>query len=138
MRKLLKIDFVRFCVVGASGFVLNLTILSLLYKGLELPLFFAQLIAAEIALFSNFVLHHAWTYKANKVSKTIPQLALQFHISSWIAIIGSAILVSGGVQWLHLSYFVALVISSVIALGWNFGWTKLVIWRHEGTVEIKE
>jgi dolichol-phosphate mannosyltransferase len=130
MRKLLKFDFVRFCVVGASGFLFNLALLSLFYKYAGWPLFWSQLLAAEIALFSNFILHHTWTYKANKVDKTLLQLIIQFHLSSWVAILGSAVLVNGGVRWLHLSYFLALVMSSAIALGWNFGWTKLVIWKH--------
>jgi hypothetical protein len=25
-----------------------------------------------------------------------------------------------------------LVVSSIIALGWNFGWTKFVIWKRRG------
>ena len=136
--KLLKIDFVRFCIVGASGFLLNFAILSFLYKGLGWPVFLSQLLAGEIALFSNFILHHTWTYKANKVNKTLLQLIIQFHLSSWIAIVGSAALVGSGVKWLHLSYIIALVISSAIALGWNFGWTKFVIWRHHHQEEIKE
>ena len=138
MQRLLKFDFVRFCVVGASGFIINLIILSFLYKGLGWSIFLAQIIAAEIALFSNFLLHHTWTYKANQVDKSLLQLIIQFHLSSWVAIVGSAALVAGGVKWLHLGYFAALVISSAIALGWNFGWTKFVIWRHQHDKETKE
>lgn len=130
--RLLKFDFVRFCIVGASGFALNFTILTILYKYLDWPLFVSQLIAAEVSLFSNFILHHVWTYRANKVDKTVAQLLLQFHLSSWVAIIGSALLVSGGVSWLHLSYLLALVFSSALALGWNFGWSKFVIWKGGG------
>ncbi len=129
MRRLLKFDFVRFCIVGATGFVINFTLLTLFYKVFGWPLFWSQLIAAEISLFSNFLLHHTWTYKANKVDKTLLQLVIQFHVSSWAAILGSAFLVSGGVHWLHLGYLAALILSSVIALGWNFGWTKFVIWK---------
>jgi len=93
--------------------------------------FVAQLLSGEVALFSNFILHHHWTYKGHNVSKTIGRLLVEFHITSWIAIVGSAALVTAGVSLLHLHYFVALVISSIIALGWNFGWTKFVIWRHK-------
>jgi putative flippase GtrA len=131
MHRLLKVDFVRFCLVGATGFVINYILLTLLYKILGLPIFIAQLIAGEIALFSNFLLHHNWTYKHKKITKTIPKLLWQFHVTSWVAIVGSALLVSIGVKVLHLPYFVALVITSVVALGWNFVWSKYVIWHHK-------
>lgn len=92
IKRLLKIDFVRFCIVGGTGFVINLIILTALHRWVSMPIFFAQLIAAEIALFSNFILHHNWTYKNNKVKKSIPTLLLQFHVTSWPAILGSAVI----------------------------------------------
>lgn len=126
--QLLQIDFVRFCIVGASGFVINAVLLMILNKDLHSP-FVAQLIAAEIALFSNFLFHHHWTYKANKVRKTMSKLIVQFHLTSWAAIIGSAALVTVGISKFHLHEVVALAISSGIALFWNFGWSKFMIWR---------
>lgn len=135
--KLIKIDFVRFCIVGASGFFINLGLLTVLYGQLGAPLFVAQLISAEVALFSNFILHHNWTYKSKNVTKSVPNLLTQFHATSWAAIVGSAVMVTVGVRYLELNYFVALVISSAVALAWNFFWTKFVIWRHHHD-EVKE
>lgn len=135
---MLKIDFVRFCIVGGTGFVINLAILVLLTKVFDIRIFIAQLIGAEIALFSNFILHHNWTYKKNKVKKSVVSLILQFHATSWPAIIGSTIMVSVGVSLLHMSQLVALIISSAIALVWNFVWSKYVIWKNITEKEIEE
>ena len=129
--RLRKNDFVRFCLVGGSGFILNFTLLTLLYRILHLPVLFSQLVAGEIALFSNFILHHHWTYKRNKVTKDFKSLLWQFHATSWVAIVGSALLVSFGVHVLNLHYVIALMLTSGIALFWNYAWTKFVIWRHE-------
>jgi putative flippase GtrA len=52
--RLLKIDFVRFCIVGGTGFVINFILLVFLTKVIGLHIFIAQFIGAEIALFSNF------------------------------------------------------------------------------------
>lgn len=131
MKRILGVDFVRFCLVGATGFLINLALLTLLYKILGLPVIIAQLISAEIALFSNFILHHNWTYKHRKTKKSIKTLLVQFHMSSWVAIVGSALLVSVGIGVMDLSYIVALVGSSSVALLWNFLWSKLVIWKHQ-------
>lgn len=129
IRKLLQIDFVRFCMVGALGFSINYVILNLLNQRFHSPLYVAQFVAAEIALFSNFLFHHRWTYKANKVRKTITVLIVQFHATSWIAVIGSVLMVTAGVKIFHLNNFTALAVSSAVALLWNFSWSKYVIWR---------
>ena len=130
-------DFVRFCIVGGTGFIINLVILTLLSKTFNLPIPIAQFIGAEIALFSNFILHHYWTYKYKHVTKSISKLIIQFHVSSWPAILGSTLMVSLGVDVLHMSKLVSLTISSAIALLWNFAWTKFVIWKDVSNKEIE-
>jgi dolichol-phosphate mannosyltransferase len=136
MQALLRSDFIKFCIVGTLGFFINFTILTVLYKVFHSPLFIAQVIAAEIALFSNFLFHHHWTYKASKVCKTLTTLIIQFHLTSWVAVIGSALIVSGGVHVLHLHYFPSLVLAAGGAMLWNFGWSKFVIWRkHQPQTE---
>ncbi len=119
----------RFCLVGALGFLINLVLLDILYKWLHSPLILSQIVASEIALFSNFMFHHRWTYKAHHVRKTITKLIVQFHLTSWVAVVGSTILVTVGVTVFKLDSSVSLVIASAIALFWNFAWSKFVIWR---------
>src|SRR3989344_3343817 len=138
VKNLHKIDFVRFCIVGTLGFIINFGLLTLLFKVLNLHIFIAQLISSEIALFNNFVLHHNWTYKGNMTNKSIKTLLVQFHASSWTAIIGSAAIVALGVRVFHMNYIVALVIASAAGLLWNFGWTKFVIWRHHHEGVLKQ
>ena len=138
IRRLLKIDFIRFCIVGGTGFIINLIILTFLHRYISMPIFFAQLIAAEIALFSNFMLHHNWTYKSHKVKKTIPSLLLQFHATSWPAILGSAIMVSFFEKALNFNELFSLITSSLIALMWNFGWSKYVVWSKVTEKDIQE
>lgn len=134
---LLKLEFVRFCIVGVTGFVINFIILTSLHKALHLEIFIAQLIGAEVALASNFTLHHHWTYKTHHVEKSVPMLILQFHASSWPAIVGSALMVTAGEKLLHLDNLAALGLSSVIALLWNFVWSKYVIWRGTSPAEVE-
>ncbi len=138
IKRLLKIDFVRFCIVGGTGFVINLIILTVFHQAFSMSIFFAQLIAAEIALFSNFILHHNWTYKSHKVKKTVPMLLIQFHATSWPAILGSAIMVTICEQVLGFNELLSLITSSLIALLWNFGWSKYVVWRKVTEKDIQE
>lgn len=137
IRHLLKIDFVRFCIVGGTGFVINFIILTVLTTSLDAPIFIAQFIGAEIALFSNFMLHHHWTYKGHGVEKGILKLIMQFHASSWPAIVGSTLMVTAFEKLLHFDNLMALASASAIALLWNFGWTRYVIWRKVTPAEIE-
>lgn len=136
-RHLIRIDFVRFCIVGGTGFIINFAILTLMNKVFGLPIFISQLIGAEVALFSNFMLHHHWTYIEHNVQKSIPKLLIQFHASTWPAILGSAVMVTAAERYLHFSNLLALMTSSAIALFWNFGWSKYVIWRKVTRAEIE-
>jgi putative flippase GtrA len=138
MQRLLKIDFIRFCLVGGSGFVINIILLTFLTGPVKLSIFWAQLISAEVALFSNFVLHHQWTYKHHEVRKTIHRLLVEFHATTWPAILGSTFLVSTGVHVLHMDKYAALIVSSAVALLWNFSWSKFVVWRDVTVKEAEE
>lgn len=136
--RLLRLDFIRFSIVGGTGFVINFVILTLLHKSLGISVFVAQFIGAEIALFSNFMLHNNWTYKNKKVKKSLMSLIIQFHATTWPAIFGSTFMVASGVKYFHLSNLSALAVSSIVALGWNFGWSKYVIWRSVTEDQIEE
>lgn len=137
IKDLHKVDFVRFCIVGTLGFIINFALLTLLYKGLKMNVFIAQLISSELALFNNFILHHNYTYK-DRSSKSIKNLLIQFHVSSWTAIVGSAAIVTISVKSFHMHYLGALIIASAVGLLWNFAWTKFVIWRHHSNEVVKE
>jgi dolichol-phosphate mannosyltransferase len=134
---LLKIDFIRFCIVGGTGFVINFVLLLLLRKIFHLEIFVAQLISAEIALFSNFMLHNHWTYKSHHVNKSMRTLLIQFHSTTWPAILGSALMVGFGENLFHLSNIAALALSSFVSLLWNFFWSKYVIWRDVTPKEVE-
>lgn len=127
--RIIKVDFIRFCIVGGIGFAINLVLLILLNNILGIEIFIAQLISAEIALFSNFILHNHWTYKNKNVKKTTKTLFIQFHASSWPAILGSTLLVTSAHKFLHLDNLEALILTAIVTLFWNFAWSKFVIWK---------
>jgi len=136
--RLIKLDFVRFCIVGGLGFVINFVLLIGLMKFFGLPVEIAQLIGAEVALGTNFILHHNWTYKKHHVNKSLKSLIIQFHATTWPAILGSTIMVSISVEVFHMNKFLALVISSLVSLGWNFAWSKFVVWRDVTPEEVED
>lgn len=61
-------QLVRFCVVGASGYLINLVVFSVVLKGLGAHYLGAAVVAFCIAWTSNFVLNKHWTFRRHGLS----------------------------------------------------------------------
>ena len=127
--KLTSIDFIRFIIVGGSGFIINTIILTLLYRVGHLPLVVSQLIGAETALISNFTLHNIWTYKNSLGNSSWLRKLIIFHGSSWSGILITTSILLALVNYLHINYLIGLVVASAITMLWNYTWTRFVIFR---------
>ena len=56
-------QLIRFCVVGASGYLVNLVVFSLLVHGLGAHYAIAAIGAFAVAWTNNFVLNKFWTFQ---------------------------------------------------------------------------
>jgi|GEM_PF-527182 len=128
----LKIDFVRFFIVGSVGFTLTAIGLRLFHGMLGIHITLATLMSSEIGLLSNFFFHLHWTYnKVDHSHKTPLTKFVHFHMSSWSGVVLITILESVGVKLLHLNYLVSLVGAAGITMFWNFFWTKYYIFKGQ-------
>ena len=78
-------EFIKFCVVGASGVVVNLGIYVLLTKLQKVPLEFASPIAIEISILSNFMLNNMWTFTRRNTRDALFRKLWRFHMVSGVA-----------------------------------------------------
>lgn len=130
----LKFDFIRFGVVGVSGFIVTATFLWLFHDVLNMNLTLATLISTEIGLISNFIFHERWTYKRqDHGDKPLWLKFVHFHMSSWTALVIVTAVETVGVQVFHLDYRLSLVVAAAITMFWNFFWTKYYIFRNRDT-----
>lgn len=71
--KLLKIKrFLRFQIVSVGGTLVNMGVLWLMYRKLELPLVIASACAIEAAIIHNFTWHYFITWKDRIKKHTVP------------------------------------------------------------------
>ncbi len=63
LRLSLSARFIQFCLVGFSGLFVDLTVFSLLRKGLELGLTRSTILSAEVAIINNFLWNDLWTFR---------------------------------------------------------------------------
>ncbi len=120
--------FARFCVVGGSGVLVNSAILYGLHGLLQVALFAASPVAAEISVLTNFVLNNRWTFGQDRVD--LRRLA-KFNLVSLggLAITTSVLIYLVGQQ--HVFYLVANLFAVAITTLWNFALNLLWTWRSE-------
>ena len=58
----IPVQFVKFCIVGGSGYVINLVVYALLLRGLEIPYALASVGAFTLAATNNYTWNRLWTF----------------------------------------------------------------------------
>lgn len=136
---MLKIDFIRFCLVGGMGFLVNSVFLIFLHGKLNVNIVPAQIIGGEAGLLSNFFWHNTWTYK-HQDHQRIPfwHKFGRFHLSSWSGIVLLTTIVTTGTNLFKLNYMVSLVVAAAVTMGWNFYWTKVYIFKGHTPAVLRE
>ncbi len=144
IKELLFGSFGKFLVVGGLGFVVNFIVLKVLHDSSKWDPFWANLVGAGIAIFSNYNFNNLWTFKDQKISGfgTYIWKMVQFYATSAFGVIfiqsgtifigdkliGPDILLHVGP--LHVRYYLLyFVLGTGLLLIWNFFIYSKFIWK---------
>ena len=119
--------FVKYCIVGGSGTILDVASLYFFVDFLSLPVMLGTFLSFVLAVTNNFILNKIWTFK-NK-SKNYKKLYVKFLIVSVIGLMITLGLMYIFVFLLSIWYIVAKLLTSAIVLVWNFLANKLWTFR---------
>ncbi len=129
-----KIRFIKFGVVGFTGFLVNYLGLELLRR-FGLSTYFATLFATELAIISNFIFNNIWTFKDKTITRIediVPQF-IKFNVSSLFAVIVQPLIVTGATKIFSDTSIVrlgALVFALlVVIVPYNYAVYNLFIWK---------
>jgi dolichol-phosphate mannosyltransferase len=129
-----KQRFIKFAVVGFTGFLVNYLGLELL-KRFGLSTYFATLLATEASIISNFIFNNVWTFK-DKIIKSFKDLMVQFlkfNFSSLFAVIVQPLIVSGASHFFgdtSLVHLGALIFALIfVIVPYNYVVYNLFIWK---------
>jgi dolichol-phosphate mannosyltransferase len=129
------IQFIKFCVVGGSGFLIDMAVLCLLAdpRFLALNVTFSKLCAAETALASNFTWNELWTFRAPVAGSArrrgIVRRFLTFNAICGIGIGLAALLLNlfyFGLKW---NLYVSNIAAIILVTFWNFGLNARFNWK---------
>jgi putative flippase GtrA len=119
-------QLVRFCVVGASGYVVNLAIFAvLIYAGLHyLP---AATASFAVAVVNNYSWNRLWTFRGRRGG--VYNQGLRFFVVS-LGSLGGDLLLLHALVGLHADKLAAQAIAIVLVTPLNFLGSKL--WAFAG------
>jgi dolichol-phosphate mannosyltransferase len=116
------LQLVRFCLVGASGYVVNLLVYTLLLKGGDLHYLAAATGSFVVAVTNNYTWNRLWTFRGQRGH--VAYQGLRFLVVSTIALAANLLvlhlLVSAGV-----GKVLAQAIAILLVTPWNFVGNKL-------------
>jgi putative flippase GtrA len=116
-------QLVKFCAVGASGYVVNLTVFALCVEVLDLHHLAAATVAFVVAVLNNFWWNRHWTFRAGRGHAGFQ--AARFFTVSVAAFLFAASMLELLVSVAELPELPAQAISIVLATPLNFIGNKM-------------
>jgi dolichol-phosphate mannosyltransferase len=128
--------YLKFCVVGGTGMVVDMGIVYLLASPSMLGwnLSVSKVIAAEVAIFNNFIWNEIWTFKDCRGANSWKERQVRLGKFNLICLVGigmSVLLLNAQVHWLRINMLVANFVAIVAASFWNFGMNKKLAWGYQ-------
>jgi putative flippase GtrA len=83
------LQLLKFCLVGASGYVVNLTVYALLVRGLDVHYMPAAVASFCVAVANNYLWNRLWTFRGQRGH--FYYQGLRFFIVAWCALAANLI-----------------------------------------------
>lgn len=113
------IQFLKFCIVGAIGTVLNIAVMYSLTEFFNIFYMVSALFSFVASVTNNFVLNKIWTFN-EKIKERIFSKYTKFFTISIFALIVNLIFLYGFVEYFKIWYIFAQVLAIGVALFVNF------------------
>jgi dolichol-phosphate mannosyltransferase len=121
--------FLSFCLVGASGVVVDMGVLALLVTCTPLPLLLAKAVACEVAIASNFLGNDRWTFRGTGGGPGRGHRFLRFN---GVALAGLVLNVTAFAVLVHgwgISLYPANALAIGLVAGFNYLLSRHWVWK---------
>ena len=122
--------FLRFCLVGATGVVVDMGVLALLVQFATLPPVLAKAGACEVAIVNNFIGNDRWTFRGVRAGG--PSRFVRFNGVSLAGLVLNVTLFHVQVHWLGLNLYLANAVAIGLVAGFNYTLSRQWAWRPVG------
>jgi len=121
------IQLAKFCLVGATGYAVNLAVFALLVHGFDIHYLVAAVCSFLVAVTSNYVWNRLWTFRHQRGH--VAYQGLRFLLVSSVALAGNLAFLSGLVV-LGVPKVPAQAAAIALVMPWNFIANKLWSFRR--------
>ncbi len=137
--------FIKFCIVGGMGFIVDFGFAYIFINSLHLPKVLANMVSAEIAIICNFMLNNYWSFAHKRIhrSGSIILSLMKFNLVSsgsviiqgvgmWLAlsILGDHIISLGAIEfhsWILYKVFIILL----VIIPYSYFFYNRFVWREK-------
>jgi dolichol-phosphate mannosyltransferase len=128
--------FPKFCLVGASGVLVNMGLLWLLTETAGLFYLVSAAVSIEVSILSNFTLNELWTFRDRRTPGTRPLVSriIKFNLISAAGLTINMVILLTLTEVLGIHYLISNLLGIAGAMTWNF--TANVRWTW--SVKIRE
>ncbi|MGH6824166.1 GtrA family protein [Methyloceanibacter sp.] len=129
--------FLRYCVVGAAGFITDATVLLALVHGFAMNPLLARVFSFSLAVMLTFALNQHWTFGGGRKQGLIASFAAYLGVQGLGLVCNAAIFAIGILVLpapLNAPLF-SLAIASAIALAVNYGGAKHFVFNVDARGE---
>jgi dolichol-phosphate mannosyltransferase len=122
--------FITFSMVGATGLIVHLTIIAILYQGLKLEFTISQAIATLVAMTGNFLLNNVFTYYDRRLRgwRLFTGWA-KFVLACGVGVMAN-VSVARYIFYQHwLSWAPSAIAGALVSVVWNYAVTGFYTWN---------
>ncbi|MFQ6129253.1 MAG: glycosyltransferase [Candidatus Hadarchaeaceae archaeon] len=121
----------KFCLVGASGVVVNLGLLWILTEIAGLFYLVSAAFSIETSILSNFVLNELWTFRDRTRSTSgIPKRASKFNLIGIVGFVINLVIIGALTELLGMHYMISALFGIAGAMLWNYVMSAMWTWRY--------
>lgn len=132
-------QFIKFCLVGSSGVIVDMTVLYFLtdsqWCGWNVTL--SKVCSAEAAMLNNFLWNEVWTFRGFTqncgIKKGVVRRLLMFHVICGFGIALAVFFLHLFYTWLKFNLYEANLFAILLATFWNFWINAVFNWRIKST-----
>ena len=121
------VQLAKFCIVGASGYVINLAVYTALLKWAGLHYLGAAVVSFLVAVTNNYAWNRLWTFRGQRGHVVFQ--GLRFLVVSTMALVANLVVLHLLVQ-AGLGEIVAQALAIMLVTPVNFVGNKLWSFRH--------
>jgi dolichol-phosphate mannosyltransferase len=137
-RKSLLEGYLKFCVVGASGVIVDMMVLHFMAGLGQTPSWVSmcKIVAAESAILSNYLLNDFWTFRdvnASSISGAHRgRRFLRFNLICATGIVISVAILNALVFAVGVNLYLANLLAIAVVSVWNYFLSQRFAWKRKG------